>query len=134
MWLIIYLHLALIQSRFVLLDMLLCQAVYWKYHSEKVRSNRGITVFTNKFIIVNPSKLVSKTQDQTSELIKLLLLTPNTGWIKLESRFLGEIPTTSDIQIWYYSNGRRWRGTKEPLDKGEKTKCKRWLKTQYPKN
>ena len=51
--------------------MLLCQAVYWKNHSEQVRSDRGITVFTKKFIIVNPSKLVSKTQDQMSEMIKL---------------------------------------------------------------
>lgn len=51
--------------------MLLCQAVYWKIHSEQVRSDRGITVFTKKFIIVNPSKLVSKTQDQMSEMISL---------------------------------------------------------------
>ena len=65
---IIYLHLTLIQSRFVLLDMLLCQAVYWKIHSEQVRSDRGITVFTKN---VNPSKLVSKTQDQMSEMIRL---------------------------------------------------------------
>ena len=51
--------------------MLLGQAVYWKIHSEQVRSDRGITVFTKKFIIVNPSKLVSKTQDQMSEMISL---------------------------------------------------------------
>ena len=42
-----------------------------EHHSEQVRSNRGSTVFTNKLIIVNPSKLATKTQDQMSEIIKL---------------------------------------------------------------
>ena len=32
---------------------------------------------------------------------------------KLESRLLEEISTTSDMQM--ISNGRKWRGTKEPL-------------------
>ena len=35
---------------------------------------------------------------------------------KLELRLLGEISTTSDI---YHSNGRKLRGTQEPLDEGE---------------
>ena len=35
---------------------------------------------------------------------------------KLESRLPGEISTTSDI---YHSNGRKLRGTQEPLDEGE---------------
>ena len=46
-----------------------------------------------------------------------------------ESRLPGEISTTSDTQIIYYSNGRKWRGTKEPLDKGERGEWKSWLKT-----
>ena len=43
------------------------------------------------------------------------------GWVnhKLESRFPGEIPTTSDMQI-YHSNGRKRRGTKKSLDEGER--------------
>ena len=43
------------------------------------------------------------------------------GWMsyKLESRFPGEIPTTSDMQI-YHSNGRKRRGTKKSLDEGER--------------
>ena len=42
------------------------------------------------------------------------------GWMsyKLESKFLGEISTTSDMQIHF--NGRKRRGTKEPLDEGER--------------
>ena len=42
------------------------------------------------------------------------------GWMsyKLESKFLGEISTTSDMQIHF--NGRKQRGTKEPLDEGER--------------
>ena len=43
------------------------------------------------------------------------------GWMndKLESRWPGEISTTPDMQI-YHSNGRKQRGTKEPLDEGER--------------
>ena len=41
------------------------------------------------------------------------------GWIKfnLESRFLGEISTTSDTHHPY---GKKQRGTEKPLDEGER--------------
>ena len=38
---------------------------------------------------------------------------------QLESKFLGEILTNTYAR-WYYSNGRKWRGTEEPPDKGER--------------
>ena len=43
------------------------------------------------------------------------------GWInhKLESRLLREVSTTSYMQI-YHSNSRERKGTKEPLDEGER--------------
>ena len=43
------------------------------------------------------------------------------GWMnhKLESRLWGEISTTSDMQM-YHSKGRKQRGTKQPLDEGER--------------
>ena len=43
------------------------------------------------------------------------------GWMKhkSESRFLGEISITSDIQM-RVSYGRKQRGTKEPLVEGER--------------
>ena len=43
------------------------------------------------------------------------------GWIKhkLESRLLGEISTTSDMQVTP-SNGRKPRETRELLDEGER--------------
>ena len=43
------------------------------------------------------------------------------GWLKykLESRTLGEILTTSDMQMTP-PNGRKGRRTKEPLGEGEK--------------
>ena len=43
------------------------------------------------------------------------------GWMKhkLESKFPGEISTTSDIQM-IPPNGRKQRETKESLDEGEK--------------
>ena len=48
---------------------------------------------------------------------------------KLGSRLLGEISTTSDMQmIQYADNGRKQRGTKEPLDEGEWGEWKAGLK------
>ena len=43
------------------------------------------------------------------------------GWMnhKLESRLLGEISITSDMQM-IPPYGRKLRGTKEPLDEGER--------------
>lgn len=51
--------------------MLLCQAVYWEYHSEQVRPIMEIRVFTHGVYIANPSKLASKIQDQIPELTGL---------------------------------------------------------------
>ena len=46
------------------------------------------------------------------------------GWMnhKLESRLLEELSTTSDMHrcISFYSNGRNWGRTKEPLDEDER--------------
>ena len=52
---------------------------------------------------------------------------------KWESRLLGEISTTSDMQMIYYFNGRQWRGTKEPLDEGEEENKKVGLKFNVQK-
>ena len=43
------------------------------------------------------------------------------GWMKqkLESRLLGEISITSDMQF-QQSNGRKQKETKDPLDEGER--------------
>ena len=35
---------------------------------------------------------------------------------------------------WHHPYGRKWRGTKEPLDEGERGQWKSWLKTQHSKN
>ena len=56
------------------------------------------------------------------------------GWMKhkLESRFLGEISTTS-ICRWYHSNGRKWTETTEPLDEGERGEQQSWVEIQHSK-
>ena len=56
------------------------------------------------------------------------------GWMKhkQESRLSWELSITSDMQrIPPYS--RKWRGTKESLDEGERGKQKSCLKTQHSK-
>ena len=37
----------------------------------------------------------------------------------------------NQICRWYQSNGRKWRGTKEPLHESERRKWKSWLNTQH---
>ena len=36
--------------------------------------------------------------------------------------------------VRYHPNGRKQRGTKEPLDEDERGEWKSWLKTQHSKN
>ena len=57
------------------------------------------------------------------------------GWMKhkLESRLLGE-HQKPQICRWHHSYGRKWKGTKKPLDEGERGEWKTWLKTQCSKN
>ena len=54
------------------------------------------------------------------------------GWMKhkLESTFLGETSITSDMQM-IPPLCRKQRGTKEPLDEGERGEGKSWCKTQH---
>ena len=57
------------------------------------------------------------------------------GWMKhkRESRLLRETSITSDMQITP-SYSRKQRGTKEPLEEGERGEWKSWLKTQHSKS
>ena len=50
------------------------------------------------------------------------------GWKKhkLESGLLGEI-SKPQICRWYHPYGRKWRGTKKPLDEMERGEWKCWL-------
>ena len=52
---------------------------------------------------------------------------------KPESRFLGEIPITSDMQMTPPS-WQKVKRNKEPLDESESGECKSWLKAQYVEN
>ena len=57
------------------------------------------------------------------------------GWMKhkLESRFQGEIPITSDMQmtppLW-----QKWRKTGEPFNKDERGEWRSWFKPQHSEN
>ena len=57
------------------------------------------------------------------------------GWKKhkLESRLLGEISITSDMQM-IPPYGRKWRETKKPLEESEGGEWKSWLKAQHSEN
>ena len=49
--------------------------------------------------------------------------------IKIAGRTISNFRYANDT-----TNGRKWRGTKEPLDEGERGEWKIWLKTQHSKN
>ena len=59
---------------------------------------------------------------------------PNWMNHKLESRCQGEISTTWDMQMIHHPNGRKQRGTKEPLNESKRGEWKSWLKAQHSKN
>ena len=58
------------------------------------------------------------------------------GWKKqkLESRLLGEISITWDMQMTPHPYGRKRRGTKKPLDENERGGWKSWLKAEHSEN
>ena len=49
------------------------------------------------------------------------------GWIAVRNI------NKSQICRWHDHNGRKWTGTKEPLEVGERGEWKTWLKTQHSK-
>ena len=53
------------------------------------------------------------------------------GWITNWNQDCSGKYQQLQICRWYHSNGRKWRGTKEPLDEGEKGGWKSWLDTQH---
>ena len=57
------------------------------------------------------------------------------NWMKhkLESS-LWEKYQLPQICRWYHPYGRKWRGTKDPLDESERAKWKSWLKAQHSEN
>ena len=56
------------------------------------------------------------------------------GWITTWNQDCGEKYQLPQICRWYHPNGRKRRGTKEPLDEGEIGEWKSRLKTQHSKN
>ena len=57
------------------------------------------------------------------------------GWMKqkLESILLGDM-SKPQICRWHHLYGRKWRGTKKPLDESERGEWKNWLKAQHSEN
>ena len=50
--------------------------------------------------------------------------------IKIDRRNINNLRCADDTTL----NGRKWRGTKVPLDEGEWGEWKNWLKTQHSRN
>ena len=56
------------------------------------------------------------------------------GWITSWNQDCREKYQQPQICRWYYSKGRKRKGTKEPLDESERGEWKSWLKIQHSKN
>ena len=57
--------------------------------------------------------------------------TASKGWITSQNQDRQEKHQQPQICRCYHSNGRKWRGTEEPLDEGEGGEWKSWLKTKH---
>ena len=55
------------------------------------------------------------------------------GWITSWNQDCWKIYQQPQICRWYHPYGRKWRGTKEPLDEGERGEWKSWLKLNIQK-
>ena len=53
------------------------------------------------------------------------------GWITKWNQDCREKYQQPQICRWHHSQDKKWRGTKKPLDEGEKGEWKSWLKTQH---
>ena len=53
-----------------------------------------------------------------------------TGWSTSWYLDCQETYQQTQIRRWHHLCGRKWRGTKEPLDESERREWKSWLKTQ----
>ena len=58
---------------------------------------------------------------------------PGQEEAQLESRLL-EKYRKPQMRRWHHPYGRKWRGTKKPLDESETGEWKSWLKTQHSEN
>ena len=56
------------------------------------------------------------------------------GWSTSWNQDCWEKYQKPQIWIWYHPYGRKWRGTKEPLDESEREEWKSWPQTQHSKN
>ena len=56
------------------------------------------------------------------------------GWSTSWNQDSQEKYQQSQICRWYHSNGRKWKGTKEPLDEGERGEQKSCLEIQHSVN
>ena len=56
------------------------------------------------------------------------------GWITSWDQDCQEKYQQPQTHRWYNSSGRKWRGTKELLDEGERREWKRWHKSRHSKN
>ena len=55
------------------------------------------------------------------------------GWLTGWNQDCHKTHQQPQLCRWYHSNGRKWRETKEPLDKSQRGEGKSWLKTQHSK-
>ena len=45
-----------------------------------------------------------------------------------------QLPEFTQVCRWHHPYGRKWRGTKKPLDESERGEWKTWLKAQHSEN
>ena len=99
-----------------------------------------LTTLVNSFISSNNLLVVHNWKRSTSRLYIVTLLIYllfrvhhekcHDGWLTNWNQDCWDKYQQRQICRWYHFNDRKWRGTKEPLDEGERDEWKSWLITQ----
>ena len=98
-----------------------------------------------QFIVIHTvNRLVPNRKRSTSSLYIVILLIYLICRIHCEKRWAGRNTSWNQdchekyqwpqICRWHHPYGRKWRGTKKPLDESERGELKSWLKAQHSEN
>ena len=97
---------------------------------------------TGKTIALTRRTLVGKVMSLLLHILSRLVITflPRSkrlliSWVESPSAVILEPQKIkSDICRWHHPYGRKWRGTKKPLDESERGEWKSWPKAQHSEN
>ena len=112
----------------------------WWFQKYLMFGNDDLWLYSERYMPweINSGQSSQTGSDGTSEIQlsrwKLEVSESYFCFIMLRSLHQEGIYTLLQICRWHHPYGRKWRGTKKPLDESERGEWKSWLKTQHSEN